>query len=99
VADSPCRPHLPVQASLVRLLLSKGGDPNLLNDRLQSPLAGAIFKGEQAVVEVLVEGGADPDAGQPTARMSAEMFKNEVAQRLIRERDQRLANGATKSTE
>ena len=39
-------------ASLVKLLLQHGGDPNRLNDRGQSPLAGAVFKGEDAVVEV-----------------------------------------------
>lgn len=30
--------------ALVRYLLSRGADPNTLNDRRQSPLAGAIFK-------------------------------------------------------
>ncbi|KAL9008687.1 MAG: hypothetical protein Q9180_009479, partial [Flavoplaca navasiana] len=31
-------------ASLVRYLLSQNADPNTLNDRGQSPLAGAVFK-------------------------------------------------------
>jgi len=39
-------------APLVQLLLQHGADPNTLNDRGQSPLAGAVFKGEDAVVEV-----------------------------------------------
>lgn len=39
-------------AKLVKLLLENGGDPNRVNDRGQSPLAGAVFKGEDAVVEV-----------------------------------------------
>jgi ankyrin repeat protein len=39
-------------ASLVKLLLSHGADPNSLNDRGQSPLAGAVFKGEDDVIEV-----------------------------------------------
>jgi len=43
-------------ASLVKLLLQHGGDPNRLNDRGQSPLAGAVFKGEDAVVEVSLLG-------------------------------------------
>ena len=38
-------------APLVRLLLAHGGDPNALNDRGQSPLAGAVFKGEADVIE------------------------------------------------
>jgi ankyrin repeat protein len=39
-------------APLVKLLLQHGADPNTLNDRGQSPLAGAVFKGETEVVEV-----------------------------------------------
>jgi len=39
-------------APLVRLLVEHGGDPNRLNDRGQSPLAGAVFKMEDAVIEV-----------------------------------------------
>ena len=64
-------------AALVRLLLSHGADPNRLNDRKQSPLAGAIFKGEEEVVEVLLAGGADPDLGEPSAREATVIFKQE----------------------
>ncbi len=39
-------------APLVKLLLQHGADPNVLNDRGQSPLAGAVFKGESGVIEV-----------------------------------------------
>ena len=39
-------------ADLVKVLLDHGADPNRLNDRGQSPMAGAIFKMEDAVVEV-----------------------------------------------
>lgn len=39
-------------APLVKLLLQHGADPNRLNDRGQSPLAGAVFKGEAEVIEV-----------------------------------------------
>lgn len=42
-------------ADLVTLLLSHGANPNSLNDRGQSPLAGAVFKGEDKVVEVCVK--------------------------------------------
>lgn len=61
-------------ADLVRELASRGADVDRVNDRGQSPLAGAIFKGEPDVVAALVEHGADPDAGQPTARATAQMF-------------------------
>jgi ankyrin repeat protein len=39
-------------AELVKLLLQNGADPNRVNDRQQSPLAGAVFKKEDAVVQV-----------------------------------------------
>lgn len=61
-------------ADLVRELAARGADVDRLNDRGQSPLAGAVFKGEEAVVAVLLEHGADPDAGTPTARQTAQMF-------------------------
>jgi ankyrin repeat protein len=41
-------------AALVKLLLAHGADANSLNDRGQSPLAGAVFKGESDVVEVSI---------------------------------------------
>ena len=55
-------------------LVQRGADPDRLNDRGQSPLAGAIFKGEDEVVAALMAAGADPDAGAPTARATAQMF-------------------------
>ncbi len=39
-------------ADLVKLLIQHGADPNRVNDKEQSPLAGAVFKGEPAVIEV-----------------------------------------------
>lgn len=39
-------------SDLVRFLLQHGADPNRLNDRQQSPLAGAVFKKEDDVIEV-----------------------------------------------
>ena len=62
-------------APLVSLLLSHSADPNALNDRRQSPLAGAVFKDENEVVEVLLEGGADPDCGEPSAMQAMEIFR------------------------
>ena len=48
-----------------------------LNDRGQSPLAGAVFKAEPEVVAALLEHGADPDAGTPSARATAQIFGQE----------------------
>lgn len=64
-------------AELVRLLAASGADVNLLNDRGQSPLAGAIFKKEDAVIDALLDAGADPTAGHPNAVDSAPMFGRE----------------------
>lgn len=41
-------------ADLVRFLVQHGADPNRLNDRGQSPLAGAVFKKEDQVIQVRV---------------------------------------------
>ncbi|HEX4701137.1 MAG TPA: ankyrin repeat domain-containing protein, partial [Pseudonocardiaceae bacterium] len=40
----------------------------------QTPIAGAVFKGETDVVRALLAGGADPTAGQPSAVEAARMF-------------------------
>lgn len=84
-------------AELVRLLIQHGADPNRLNDKNQSPLAGAVFKKEDAVIEAscyicsergndlcsfrqaLLEGGADPEYGNPNAMQCVAMFKQEEA--------------------
>lgn len=49
-------------------------NPNALNDRLQSCLAGAIFKNEVEIVSLLLKHGADPDIGTPSATDTAKLF-------------------------
>lgn len=49
------------------LLIARGADVNRLNGIGQSPLAGAVFKKVPAIVDVLVEAGADPVLGRPSA--------------------------------
>ena len=61
-------------ASTVTMLAGRGADVDRLNDRGQSPLAGAVFKAEHEVVAALLEAGADPDAGTPSARETADLF-------------------------
>ena len=59
-------------------LAERGADVNRLNGKNQAPLAGAIFKDEADVIRVLIEHGADPDAGTPSARATAQMFGREL---------------------
>lgn len=59
---------------LVRGLVERGADVDKLNARGQSPLAGVIFKKEDAIVDLLLGAGADPRAGHPDAIATAEMF-------------------------
>jgi len=61
-------------AETVRTLTAHGAYPDRVNDRGQSPLAGAVFKDEPDVVRALLDAGADPDLGSPTARETAAMF-------------------------
>lgn len=65
------------RADTVRALIGLGADVDLRNERDQSPIAGALFKGEDEVFAVLREAGADLDAGTPTARAAAGMFGKE----------------------
>ncbi|WP_042440264.1 ankyrin repeat domain-containing protein [Streptacidiphilus albus] len=62
-------------ADAVRALLGRGAEADRPNDRGQTPLAGAVFKGEDAVIDALLDGGADPFAGQPSAFVTAQMFR------------------------
>ena len=62
------------QPAVVRELVARGADPDALNSRGQSPLAGAVFKQAREVIDVLKQSGADPDLGTPSARQTALMF-------------------------
>jgi ankyrin repeat protein len=65
-------------AGLTAGLAQRGADVNRLNGKGQAPLAGAVFKNEAEVIRALVEHGADPDAGNPSARATAQMFGREL---------------------
>lgn len=62
------------QSSLVQELAVRGADVNRVNDRGQSPLAGAVFKRSDEVIHLLIHHGADLDVGTPSARETAAMF-------------------------
>ena len=65
-----------------QVLIERGADVDRTNDRGQTPSpasgwcpqAGAVFKGEDDVVRLLLGAGADPRAGVPSAFDTAEMF-------------------------
>lgn len=63
------------RASTVKLLAERGADVNRVNERGQTPIAGAVFKGATDVVHVLLAAGADPQAGTPNAVETARMFQ------------------------
>jgi len=61
--------------AIVRGLLERGADVDKQNNRGQTPLAGAVFKKYDEVVDVLVDAGADPHAGAPSAVETAKLFQ------------------------
>ncbi len=61
-------------AELAKGLVERGADVNRINDRGQSPLAGVVFRGYDEIVTFLVENGADPRLGAPTAIQTARVF-------------------------
>lgn len=68
---------------LVRGLVERGADVDKLNGHELSPLAGVIFKKEDAIVELLLEAGADPRAGHPDAIATARTFsRDDLAEKM-----------------
>ena len=59
------------------MLLAKGADPNQTNDRGQAIIAGAVFKGVEEIVRLLLDAQADPLLGHPTAVDTARIFKKD----------------------
>lgn len=59
------------------VLIKHRADVNKLNGRNQSPLAGAIFKKEDEIIDRLITAGADPLLGTPNAVDTARMFGRE----------------------
>jgi uncharacterized protein len=74
----------------VAALTERGADVNRHNDRGQTPLAGAVFKNETTIMELLLRADADPLAGSPSALETARFFgKDEVARQLQQHAERR----------
>jgi uncharacterized protein len=73
--------HHPV---LVRGLLDRGADHGRVNDRGQTALAAAVFRQREDIVTMLVEAGADAEAGPRSAVAIAEFFELPQMMRLLR---------------
>jgi ankyrin repeat protein len=70
--------------STVAALIARGADVNRHNNRGQTPLAGAVFKNETTIIELLVGADADPLAGSPSALETARFFEREgLARQLL----------------
>ncbi|WIM67141.1 ankyrin repeat domain-containing protein [Corynebacterium breve] len=65
------------QPELVKALIERGAEVNQPNGRGQTPLGGVIFKKEDAIIDLLLEAGADPHAGHPSGVEAAQMFGRE----------------------
>ena len=64
-------------------LIDRGADVDRENNRGQTPLAGAVFKNEPRIIELLLNADADPLAGSPSALETAQYFgRAELATRL-----------------
>jgi ankyrin repeat protein len=69
----------------VAALIARGADVDRHNNRRQTPLAGAVFKNDTTIIELLLRADADPDAGSPSALETARFFKREELARQLQQ--------------
>jgi uncharacterized protein len=70
--------------STVAALIARGADVDRHNNRGQTPLAGAVFKNDTTIIELLLSVDADPLAGSPSALETARFFeRKELARQLL----------------
>jgi ankyrin repeat protein len=81
--------------SAVAALIARGADVDRHNNRGQTPLAGAVFKNDTTIIELLLSADADPLAGSPSPLETARFFKREeLARRLSKHMHQRRSVNA-----
>ena len=74
--------------STVAELIGRGAHVDRHNNRGQTPLAGAVFKNDTTIIELLLEADADPRAGSPSALETARFFERAELARLRRKLSQ-----------
>jgi ankyrin repeat protein len=75
----------------VAALIARGADVDRPNNRGQTPLAGAVFKNDSTIIELLLSADADPLAGSPSALETARFFeREELAGQLVQHIQRRL---------
>jgi ankyrin repeat protein len=77
----------------VAALIARGADVDRHNNRGQTPLAGAVFKNDTTIIEMLLSVDADPLAGSPSALETARFFEREGLARQLQRHIQRRAQG------
>jgi uncharacterized protein len=75
--------------SAVAALIARGADVDRHNNRGQTPLAGAVFKNDTTIIELLLSADADPLAGSPSALETAQFFEREKLSRQLLQHIQR----------
>src|SRR5690606_9248915 len=76
-----------------RMLLQRDANPELRNDRGQTPLGGVAFKGDCDLIRLLLDHGADVNADQGSRKaplMFATLFGRFKARRLLKQRGGRM---------
>lgn len=75
--------------SAVAALIARGADIDRHNKRGQTPLAGAVFKNDTTIIELLLSADADPLTGSPSALETARYFEREDLARQLLQHIQR----------
>jgi ankyrin repeat protein len=76
--------------SAVAAMIARGADVDRHNNRGQTPLAGATFKNDITIIELLLSADADPLAGSPSALETARFFdREELARQLLQHMQRR----------
>jgi hypothetical protein len=67
------------------MLLRRGADHGRVNDQGQTALGAAVFRQDERIVRSLVAAGADPSAGERSARDTVEFFDLPAMRALLAE--------------